>query len=63
MKSRLEKVSNENEGAEGKTDRVGCVEAACDIIDELLLGGAGMVSQSYRAMRFVSLAAGLYGTS
>ena len=46
MKSRLEKVSSENEGAEGKTDRVGCVDGACDI-DELLLGGAGMMSLSY----------------
>lgn len=56
MKSRLEKVSRENEGADGKTDRVGCAEGACDI-DELLLGGAGMVSQSWWAVKVIDLVA------
>ena len=45
MKSRLEKVSSEKDGAEGKIDRPPCVEGACDI-EEFVLGGPGILIKS-----------------
>ena len=42
IKSRLEKVSNENDGADGKIERLVCVEGACEM-DEFVLGGPAML--------------------
>lgn len=42
IKSRLENVSREKDGAEGKIERLACVEGACDI-EELVLGGPGIL--------------------